>query len=89
MGTMIVADVRDYNGFIISRNAKGEVVKYVKDNLSDKIKLKNMDIFGRVDDKGKFIEGRKTEKLKSTEKEKIKNEINESNRRLEKWQQEQ
>jgi hypothetical protein len=90
MGITITAEQRDYNGFLITRDNKGRVTNFVADNLTESIRLKNIERIGKIEN-GKFIEGEKinSKKLSSSNKDEIINQIKESNRRREIWLQEQ
>lgn len=90
MGITITAEQRDYNGFLITRDNKGRVTNFVADNLTESIRLKNIERIGKIEN-GKFIEGKKinSKKLSSSNKDEIINQIKESNRRREIWLQEQ
>jgi len=79
----IEATVRDYNGFVITRDKDFKVVKMSRDSLSDQVKEKNKNKFGQRDDDGKLNKNGKFSKDEFTEQ------IKESNRRLKKWLQEQ
>ena len=58
MGITITAEQRDYNGFLITRDNKGRVTNFVADNLTESIRLKNIERIGKIEN-GKFIEGEK------------------------------
>ena len=88
MGTEIGAIVRDYNGAIVQRNGKGEVTGYKIDELSEDYRKKNIGKFGKIDKRGDLV-GCKIPNLKKENIESLKKGIEESNRRYEKWQQEQ
>jgi hypothetical protein len=88
LGVEIGAIVRDYNGAIVQRNGKGEIIGYKVDELSEEYKKKNIGKFGKIDKKGDLV-GCKIPNLKSKDIESLKKGIEESNRRYDKWQQEQ
>jgi hypothetical protein len=78
-----IAVVRDYNGFVIERDDNGEVISMKADEKTESVRQKNKDKFGNRDEAGLLIKGSKKTKDDFTEQ------INESNKRLKKWQQEQ
>ena len=88
MGVEIGAVVRDYNGAIVQRNGKGEVVGYKIDDISEIQRQKNIHKFGKIDKRGDLV-GCKIPNLKKEKIESLKKGIEESNRRYDKWQQEQ
>jgi hypothetical protein len=95
MGFEVAAVVRDYNGAVIKRNEKNEIIEYKIDELSEIHKKKNIEKFGKLDKNGNLVGCKVLSdgKIKKSEinkmEEEIKNQIKESNKRYEKWQQEQ
>ncbi len=79
----VIAILRDYNGLIITRDGNGNVTSYKADKETEAVRQKNKEKFGLRDDDGKLIKDGKKEK------DKFSDQINESNKRYKKWQQEQ
>jgi hypothetical protein len=83
LGTEIGAVVRDYNGLIIERDAKGNVKSFKADDLTPTIKEKNEKKFGKRTEDGLKLVGSKGVK------DDFSDQIKESNGRMKQWQREQ
>ena len=67
----------------------GNVTSYEVDEQSETFRKKNIEKFGKIDKNGNLVAGKKIQALGVKDQENIKKEIEESNRRYKKWQQEQ
>jgi len=91
MGVEIGVVVRDYNGLIIERDSQGNVKNFKGDEQTETYRKKNIEKFGQRDKEGIPVETKayKIGKLTKGKKDPFSDQIKESNRRYEQWQQEQ